>query len=93
MQLQAYRYLSEILEAGSISRAAVSLGISQPSLSQFVQRLEKEIGAELFDRSARPLALTESGRIFFDAENASQKSARTAAAPCSTSMAAGAGGS
>ena len=68
MQLQAYRYLSEILEAGSISRAAVSLGISQPSLSQFVQRLEKEIGAELFDRSARPLALTESGRIFFDAE-------------------------
>lgn len=68
MSSQAYRYLSEILAAGSISRAAATLGISQPSLSQFVQRLEKDIGAELFDRSTRPLGLTESGQIFFEAE-------------------------
>lgn len=68
MHSQAFRYLTAILEAGSISRAAVQLEISQPSLSQYVQRLEKEIGAELFDRSTRPLSLTEPGRIFYDAE-------------------------
>ena len=68
MQIQAYRYLSAILTAGSISKAAQTLGISQPSLSQFVQRIEKDLGAEVFDRSTRPLTLTESGRIFFEAE-------------------------
>ena len=68
MQSQAYRYLSAVLAAGSISKAAQALGISQPSLSQFVQRIEKDLGAEVFDRSTRPLTLTESGRIFFEAE-------------------------
>ena len=68
MHLQSYRYLSAILTAGSISKAAQTLGISQPSLSQFVQRIEKDLGAEVFDRSTRPLTLTESGRIFFEAE-------------------------
>ena len=33
MQSQAYRYLSAVLAAGSISKAAQTLGISQPSLS------------------------------------------------------------
>ena len=68
MHPHSYRYLSAILTAGSISKAAQTLGISQPSLSQFVQRIEKDLGAEVFDRSTRPLTLTESGRIFFEAE-------------------------
>ena len=33
-----------------------------------MQRIEKDLGAEVFDRSTRPLTLTESGRIFFEAE-------------------------
>ena len=68
MHPHSHRYLSAILSAGSISKAAQTLGISQPSLSQFVQRIEKDLGAEVFDRSTRPLTLTESGRIFFEAE-------------------------
>ena len=68
MHPHSYRYLSAILSAGSISKAAQTLGISQPSLSQFVQRIEKDLGAEVFDRSTRPLTLTESGRIFFETE-------------------------
>lgn len=68
MHSQSHRYLSAVLAAGSISKAAQALGISQPSLSQFVQRIEKDLGAEVFDRSSRPLTLTESGRIFFEAE-------------------------
>lgn len=68
MHPHSHRYLSAILSVGSISKAAQTLGISQPSLSQFVQRIEKDLGAEVFDRSTRPLTLTESGRIFFEAE-------------------------
>lgn len=53
-----------IAETGSISRAAESLGIAQPSLSQQLLRLEDEIGFRLFDRTARGVTLTEQGRVF-----------------------------
>ena len=65
---KSHRYFSSILAVGNISKAAQSPGISQPSLSQFVQRIEKDLEAEGFDRSTRSLALTESGRIFLEAE-------------------------
>ncbi|WP_395336326.1 LysR family transcriptional regulator [Novosphingobium sp. BL-8H] len=54
----------KISEHGSISRAAESLGIAQPSLSQQLLRLEDEIGFSLFERSARGVVLTEAGQVF-----------------------------
>lgn len=61
------RYLKSFLkiaETGSISRAAESLGIAQPSLSQQLLRLEDEVGIPLFRRTARGVTLTEAGRMF-----------------------------
>jgi LysR family nitrogen assimilation transcriptional regulator len=55
-----------IAETGSISRAAQSLGIAQPSLSQLLLRLEDEIGFKLFERIARGVILTEAGRVFLE---------------------------
>lgn len=72
MSEQPCRYLEALFSAGSFSRAAQSLGISQPSLSQFVQRLERELGAELVDRTAKPLRPTEAGEAFLEAERAVQ---------------------
>jgi len=58
------RSFLKIAEMGSISRAALSLGIAQASLSQQLLRLEDEVGYSLFRRTARGVTLTESGRVF-----------------------------
>lgn len=62
------RYLSALLTEGSFSKAAQSLSISQPSLSQFLLRLETEAGAELVDRTVKPLRLTVAGELFLRTE-------------------------
>lgn len=54
----------KIADLRSISRAAESLGIAQPSLSQQLLRLEDEVGFKLFRRTARGVTVTEAGRIF-----------------------------
>lgn len=56
----------KIAETGSISRAAESLGIAQPSLSQQLLRLEDEVGIRLFDRTVRGVTLTEAGKVFLE---------------------------
>jgi LysR family nitrogen assimilation transcriptional regulator len=64
METRYLRSFLKIAETGSITRAAESLGISQPSLSQQLLRLEDEIGVNLFSRTARGVTLTDSGRLF-----------------------------
>jgi LysR family nitrogen assimilation transcriptional regulator len=63
METRYLRSFLKIAETGSITRAAESLGIAQPSLSQQLLRLEDEMGAPLFSRTARGVTLTDSGRL------------------------------
>ncbi|QSQ12261.1 LysR family transcriptional regulator [Myxococcus landrumensis] len=55
------RTLQAVAEEGSFSAAARSLGQGQPAVSQAMQRLEKQLGMRLFDRSSRVPRLTAKG--------------------------------
>lgn len=57
-------YVLAVWRAGSFSRAAERLFVSQPSLSATVKRVEAHVGAPLFDRSTSPISLTEIGEIY-----------------------------
>jgi DNA-binding transcriptional LysR family regulator len=64
MTLQQLRYVDGIARSGSISEAAKRLYVSQPSLSNSVLELEREIGLRLFERSARGACPTQEGEEF-----------------------------
>ncbi|MCF6475582.1 LysR family transcriptional regulator [Nonomuraea sp. MG754425] len=64
MDLRYVRYAMAIARAGSLRRAAAALHIAQPTLSEQLRALEKEIGAELFSRSSSGVTLTEAGEAF-----------------------------
>lgn len=64
MDTRHLRSFLKIAETRSISRAAESLGIAQPSLSQQLLRLEDEVGFSLFRRTPKGVDLTEAGRVF-----------------------------
>ncbi|MBQ9299587.1 MAG: LysR family transcriptional regulator [Clostridia bacterium] len=65
----SYQYVSMILEKGNFTEAAKALYISQPSLSQYISRLENEIGSRIFIPDMKPPTLTEAGRIFMAQES------------------------
>lgn len=58
-------YFLTIVKERSISKAAERLYLSQPYLSQYLAKIEKELGATLLDRSHTPLALTPAGEVFY----------------------------
>ncbi len=62
MEIHQLRYFVAIADTGSFSRAAAECRVAQPSLSQQIIKLERELGQRLFDRLGRTTALTEAGR-------------------------------
>ena len=81
MELHQLRYFLSVAETGNFTRASERNHISQPSLSQQIINLEKEIGHKLFHRLGRKAVLTEAGttflerarRILFEVENATKE--------------------
>lgn len=65
MDFRQLRYFTTIIEKKSYTKAARTLHISQPSLSNMIKKLEKEVGFQLLERSTRELNLTESGAILY----------------------------
>ena len=61
MELQHLKTLLAVAEAGSLTRAAETLYISQPAVSAQIKALEIELGVQLFRRTARGMTLTHAG--------------------------------
>jgi len=62
MTLQQFEYLLAICEHGNMLRASKKLGVTQPTLSIMLRKLEAELDINIFDRSTQPLRLTEAGK-------------------------------
>ena len=61
-----YRLYITIVEQGSFSKAAEKLGITQPTVSKQIDRLEEKLGSKLFKRSTRKLILTAAGERYYE---------------------------
>jgi LysR family nitrogen assimilation transcriptional regulator len=89
MELRQLRYFIGVSEAGSLLKAAGRLHVAQPALGQQISALEHDVGAKLFERSSRGVALTEAGEVFLeharvvlaDAERARMAVRESAAVP------------
>lgn len=64
MDFRQFDYMLKVAEEKSISKAAKELYISQPSLSQYILKLEQQLGVQLFDRTTNPLRLTLAGELY-----------------------------
>ena len=65
MELRQLRYFVRVVELGSISRAALDLGLVQSALSQQISRLEGELATRLLQRTSQGATPTEAGLAFF----------------------------
>lgn len=84
MELHQLRYFVAVAETSSFTKAAHRCGVSQPSLSQQIQKLEKELGEQVLDRFGRSIKLTDAGEAFYsravailEAVDAAKDSVRT----------------
>jgi LysR family hydrogen peroxide-inducible transcriptional activator len=66
MELHQLRYFVAVAREGSMTAAATSLFLAQPTLSIQIRKLEQEIGAKLFERLARRVVLTAAGKAFLE---------------------------
>ena len=64
MELRQFTYVNQVAECGSFIKAAAKLFISQPALSNYISKVEEDLGVKLFDRSATPLKLTYAGEQY-----------------------------
>ena len=66
MNMKQFNYVTTLAQEKSFSRTAEKLNISQPSLSQYIRKIEKDLGEDLFIRSGASVKLTDAGRIYID---------------------------
>jgi len=80
MDWDKLRIFHSVADAGSLTHAGDTLGLSQSAVSRQIRGLEESLGTTLFHRHARGLILTEQGELLFDATRDMSKQLETASA-------------
>ena len=80
MSLRQYEYALAIAAEGSVTAAAELLRVAQPSVSQQIRSLERDLGVELFARTPTGLVPTSVGRAFLREAEVAVSAARRARA-------------
>jgi DNA-binding transcriptional LysR family regulator len=80
MDIRQLEYFLAVVDRGGFNRAASASYVSQPSLSQAVRALERDLGTELFHRIGRRAVLTEAGRALIEPARAAVRSLEVARA-------------
>lgn len=65
MDIRQLKYFDSLVRNKKFTKAAEELFISQPSLTNMIKKLEKELGFKLFERTTREVHLTEPGELFY----------------------------
>ena len=65
-KLQAMATFVQIVERGSLTRAADALGMSLPSVVRLLAALEREVGVRLLNRTTRRIHLTDEGSLYLE---------------------------
>ena len=66
MEIRHLKSFIAVADSGGISKAALSLHLAQPAVSQHLRSLEREVGSPLFDRTSRGVQLTDAGLSLLD---------------------------
>lgn len=64
MEFRQFQYIIKVAQLGNITKAAEELYMTQPALSHFIAKVEKEEGFKIFDRSTTPISLTYAGERY-----------------------------
>lgn len=64
MQTKHFKYIQEIVQCGSITKAAEKLWLSQQALSRIVDHMERELGFKIFERTNKGVRVTNKGEKF-----------------------------
>lgn len=66
VKIDDYQMVREIVEAGSLTHAALKLKLSRSAVSKRLSALEERLGIKLIDRSTKSLSITEKGLLFYE---------------------------
>src|SRR4051794_16416567 len=80
MELHQVAYLLAVVDHGGFTKAAASVPVSQPALSQAIKSLERELGVDLFHRLGRTVQLTAAGQAFVEPAREMLRNAATTTA-------------
>ncbi len=69
-RIDGFRLFVRVVETGSFSRAAVDVGVTQPTVTRQVAALEQRLGVRLVNRNTRRLSVTDAGRVYYERSKA-----------------------